>query len=189
MLSILLLLAASFIVLQFPVVQTSLAKALSKYATETVGTKIAIDKVNIRFFDRVILEGLYVEDLHRDTMLYLDKVEANFDDIYLDAKHIDFDRVSVQNGQFNVKQYWNEDDLTIQFLIDILDPPRDPNDTTRSSPSKIFFWKAELDNIDFTYEFRDSIKKPVQGMDYDYLKIRDIKAPLDLFTIINDSLS
>lgn len=189
MLSILLLLAASFIVLQFPVVQTSLAKALSKYATETVGTKIAIDKVNIRFFDRVILEGLYVEDLHRDTMLYLDKVEANFDDIYLDAKHIDFDRVSVQNGQFNVKQYWNEDDLTIQFLIDILDPPRDPNDTTRSSPSKIFFWKAELDNIDFTYEFRDSIKKPVQGMDYDHLKIRDIKAQLDLFTIINDSLS
>lgn len=189
MLSILLLLVALFIVLQFPVVQTSLAKALSKYASESVGTKISIDKVNIRFFDRVILEGLYVEDLHHDTLLYLGKLEANFDDIYLNAKHIDFDRVSAQNGRFNVKQYWNEDDLSIQFLIDILDPPRDPNDTTRSTPSKIFFWKAELENVDFTYEYRDSIAKSVKGMNYNHIQIRDIKAQLDLFTIIDDSLS
>ena len=189
MLSILLLLAAAFIVLQFPIVQTSLAKALSKYASEAVGTKISIEKVNIRFFDRVALEGLYVEDMHHDTMLYLGKVEANFDDIYLDAKHIDFDRIAAENGQFNLKQYWNEDDLNIQFLIDILDPPRDPNDTSRSSPSKIFFWKAALNNIDFSYEFRDSISKPVKGMNYDYLRFRDINAEFDLFTIINDSLS
>lgn len=189
MLSILIMLAVSFVVLQIPIVQTSIAKALSKYASESIGTTITIEKVNIRFFDRVSIEGLYVEDLHNDTLLYLGRVEANFDDIYLHSKHIDFDRVLAQNGRFNLKQYWNEDDLNIQFLIDILDPPSDPNDTSRSAPTKIFFWKAELDNVDFTYEFRDSVTKTVKGMNYDFIKIHDIKAQLDLFTIIDDSLS
>ncbi|MFN5369895.1 MAG: translocation/assembly module TamB domain-containing protein [Bacteroidia bacterium] len=81
------------------------------------------------------------------------------------------------------------DVLIIQFLMFILDPRLFPNDTTRSTPQKIFFWKAALNNIDFTYEYRDSIAKPVKGMNYDHLRIRDIDANLDLFTIINDSLS
>lgn len=189
LLSLLVLLTGCLIIVQSPAFQTWAAKEVAQRISKSIGAKVEIRKVKIRFFDRAVIEGFYVEDLHKDTMLYVDKIEANFDDVYLNATHFDFDHVKLTDGQFNVRQFWNEDDLNIQFILDILDPPRKPGDTTHSIPPELFFWKAELENIDFTYEYRDSIPDSVFGMDYDHLKFTDIHARIDRFLIINDSLS
>jgi hypothetical protein len=174
---------------QSPAFQTWAAKEAAQRISKAIGAKVEIRKVKIRFFDRALIEGFYVEDLHKDTMLYVDKIEANFDDVYLNASHFDFDHVKLSDGQFNIRQFWNEDDLNIQFILDILDPPRKPGDTSHSVPPELFFWKAELENIDFTYEFRDSIPDTVFGMNYDHLRFTNINARIDRFLIINDSLS
>lgn len=157
--------------------------------SEAIGAKVEIKKLKIGFFDYVELEGFYVEDLHKDTLLYVEQLQANFDDVYLNATHFDFDRVLLKNGQFNVRQFWNEDDLNIQFLLDILDPPRQPGDTSHSVPPELFFWRTDVENVDFTYEYRDTIPDTGFGMNYDHIRIRDIHARIDRFLIINDSLS
>ncbi|MFN5319768.1 MAG: translocation/assembly module TamB domain-containing protein [Bacteroidia bacterium] len=184
------MLLSVFIALQFPVVQTSLAREFAQIASKNIGAKVAIDRVSIQFFDRADFYGLYVEDLHHDTLLYLEKLEANFDNVYLGGKHIDFDRVKASHGKFNVRQLWNEDDLNIQFILDILNPPRSPEEKKiKREPEHIFFWKAELNDVDFTYEYRDSLPRNIKGMDYEHLQVRNINAQVNHLLIVDDSLS
>ncbi len=155
-----------------------------------MGARVDVERISIQFFDRADFYGFYVEDLHRDTLLYLDKLEANFDNVYLKGKHIDFDRVKASGGQFNVRQLWNEEDLNIQFILDIINPPRSPEEKKiKREPEHIFFWKAELEDVDFTYEYRDSLPRTIKGMDYDYLQIRNIDAQVNHLLIVDDSLS
>ena len=183
------MLTGCFFIVQNSEFQTWAAQKTAERISKAIGAKVEIRKVKIQFFDRAIFEGFYVEDLHKDTLLYMDKIEANFDDVYLNASHFDFDHVKLSNGQFNVRQFWNEDDLNIQFILDVIDPPKKPGDTTQSTPTEIFFWKAELENIDFTYELRDTIPDTSYGMNYDHLQFKDITTRIDRFLIISDSLS
>ncbi|MCB0819490.1 MAG: translocation/assembly module TamB [Bacteroidetes bacterium] len=169
--------------------QTWAAKKVAERISEELGAPVTIGKLKIRFFDRATVEQFYVEDLHGDTLLFVDKLEANFDDVYLGFSHFDFDYVLLKNGQFNVRQFEGEEDLNIQFILDKINPPRDKKDTVKSAPPELFFWNVDLENVDFTYEFRNGETEPYGRLDEDFLRIRDIQAHLERFLIIDDSLS
>ena len=189
LLTVLLLLAGCFVVFQNAKFQTWLAKEVASRLTAELGAPVHIKSVHIQFFDRAEIEGFYVEDLHGDTLLYVDYLEANFDDVYLGFKHFDFDYVKLRKGQFNVRQFAGEEDLNIQFILDKINPPRKPGDTARSLPPELFFWNVDVENVDFTYEFRDSFPDTSFGMNYNHLRIRNINAHLNRLMIIDDSLS
>jgi hypothetical protein len=184
-----LLLTGCFVVFQNGSFQTWLAQKVASRLSDEIGAPVRIRSVHIQFFDRAEVEGFYVEDLHGDTLLYVDYLEANFDDVYLGFKHFDFDYVKLRKGQFNVRQFAGEEDLNIQFILDKINPPRKPGDTTKSIPPELFFWNVDVEQIDFTYEFRDTVADTSFGMNYDHLRIRDINAHLNRLLIIDDSLS
>ena len=94
MLFVLLLLTTAFIVAQSGRFQTWLAKKVAQQLSLAIGSKVDIRSIKIDFFDRVSLEGFYVEDLHKDTLLYVDALKANFNDVYLNFSHFDFDKVN-----------------------------------------------------------------------------------------------
>ncbi len=189
MLFVLLLLTTAFVVSQSGRFQTWLAKKVAVKLSLAIGSKVDIRSIKIDFFDRVNLEGFYVEDLHKDTLLYVDVLKANFNDVYLNFSHFDFDKVTIQNGQFNVRQFQGEDDLNIQFILDIINGPKDTADTIKSIPPELFFWKVKLEDVDFTYEYRDTTPDTGFGINYDHLRIENIHAELNRFLIIDDSLS
>lgn len=183
------MLTGCFVVFQNAKFQTYLAHKIADRLTAELGAPVRINSVHIQFFDRAEIEGFYVEDLHGDTLLYVDYLEANFDDVYLGFKHFDFDYVKLRKGQFNVRQFAGEDDLNIQFILDIINPPRKPGDTIKYTPPELFFWNVDVENLDFTYEYRDSIPDTSFGMNYDHLRVRNINAHLNRLLIIDDSLS
>jgi len=154
-----------------------------------MGTRVHIRAVDIRFLDRARIEGIYLEDLHKDTLLYVEQLDVNLDDIFLGFKHFSFDEVKVKNAQFNVRQFQGEEDLNIQFLLDYINGPRDTTDTIRSRPPEIFFWKLDLDHVNFTYEYRDSIPDTLPGFNEDLVRVHSINAQLKRFMIVDDSLT
>jgi hypothetical protein len=185
----LLLLTGCLIVFQNSRFQTWLAQEAALRLSEAIGAPVRIGKVKISFFDRASFSDFYIEDLHGDTLLFVGTLEANFDDVYLGFKHFDFERVGIRDGQFNVRQFEGEDDLNIQFLLDVIDPPRQPGDTSHSVPPELFFWNVDIENFDFTYEYRDGQAGEKGVLDEDYLKLENINAHLERFLIIQDSLS
>ena len=182
------LLGIGLILLQSSQVQTWIAKKLAEKLSRDIGARVEIKSVNIRFFDRASLNGFYVADLHKDTLLYLERMDVNLDDIFLDFTHFSFDKVRLQNGQFNVRQFKGEDDLNIQFLIDYINGPRGKK-KTKKAPPEFFFWKMELDNIDFTYEYRDSVPDTISYFNPDHIRIQNITGTLNRFIVIDDSVS
>jgi hypothetical protein len=169
--------------------QTWAAQKVAHRISEALGAKVAIRSIKIRFFDRALIEGFYVEDLHHDTLLYVDQVEANFDDVYLNFTHFDFDHVKLKNGQFNVRQFEGEEDLNIQFILDAINGKSNPLDTVKKTPPELFFWDIDVEGLNFTYEYRDTIPDTGYGINYDHLQIRDISAHLNRLLIIDDSLT
>ena len=169
--------------------QTWAAKKVATKLSAAIGSKVEIRNVKISFFDRAVFEGFYVEDLHHDTLLYVDELIADFDDVYLNFTHFDFDKVVLKKGQFNVRQFQGEDDLNIQFILDIINGPKDPNDTTKYTPPELFFWKVDVQDVDFTYEYRDSIPDTAAGFNVDHIRINNIYAELNRLMVIDDSLS
>lgn len=185
----LLTLAGCLVVFQTSSFQTWLAQEAATRISESIGAPVRIGKVKIDFFDRAQIEEFYVEDLHGDTLLYIHSLLANFDNVYLGFTHFDFDEVHINKGQFNVRQFQGEDDLNIQFILDAINPPRDANDTVKSSPPKLFFWDVFLEDVDFTYEFRDTIPDSSEGLNPNLIRIRNLDTHIQRFLVVDDSLS
>ncbi len=59
-------------------VQNYIAQELTVTVSENLGTKVSVGNVNYQLFNTFKFEDLYVEDLNKDTLLYVDKAYANF---------------------------------------------------------------------------------------------------------------
>ena len=61
---------------EIPAVQNFVAREATEIISRKLGTRISIDRVDIGLFYRVSLDGFYVEDFQRDTLLYAGRLEA-----------------------------------------------------------------------------------------------------------------
>ncbi len=63
--------------LKIPSVQTWVAGKLTSFASDALNTTITLDRVDIDIHNRLELDGLYVEDLNGDTLVYAQHFETN----------------------------------------------------------------------------------------------------------------
>jgi hypothetical protein len=56
-----------------------LAQQAASYLSSELKTEIRIDKVDIVFFDRIDIEGVYIEDKTKDTLLYSEQINLKID--------------------------------------------------------------------------------------------------------------
>lgn len=190
MIYLLLLFVSGILALQTSWVQTKLAVYAAQKLSEATGTTIKLDRIHIRFFDELELRGLYVEDLHHDTLLYSQSLLADIEGLYLGYTQIDFDKVKLESTVFNVKQYANEDDLNIQFLIDFFDPPKKVKTPRTGRPFSLFFWNVDLNNVTFSYSnLNYSQKSEPELMNFDNMKFDNISGQIKEFRIVDDSLT
>ena len=64
------------LLLSINAVQNFVVDRAAQFASRKLETVVRIDRVDIGIFDRITLEGLYVEDYGGDTLLYVGKLHA-----------------------------------------------------------------------------------------------------------------
>lgn len=136
--------------------QTFLAQQATAYLSKELGTEISIDKVDIVFFDRIDLEGIYVEDKIKDTLLYSELIAVTINDFSLSESYLSIDEVNVNNTQANIIKYKNDTTLNFQHIIDYF--ASEEKDTT-SSEFAVTVETIALNDISFRY--RDENARPV----------------------------
>lgn len=104
-----LLFLALSLVLQIPAVQSWLAKRVTSYLGKKMETTVTIDRLNIIFLDRLILEGFYVEGLEPgDTAIYSKRLFANINinpvryfrhGLVIDEAQLDSAVVNIRKGE------------------------------------------------------------------------------------------
>jgi hypothetical protein len=188
LLSFAVLITAFFFIVQIPEVQRRIAQYAAKEISAALGTKVSIEKFHLQLNGNISLHDFYVEDLHKDTLLYVNKLDAKLAGLFLNYQRIVFDHVYIKNGQFNLKQYPGEDDLNMQFILDAL--KSDSPSPTPSPPTVLYFWNVNMDNLKFRFFSKDSLSMNDDSiMDYEDMAFEQIYGQLSQFSIIEDSLT
>ncbi|MCX2680852.1 translocation/assembly module TamB [Galbibacter sp. EGI 63066] len=139
------------IFLSLPFVQTSLANRATNYLNETFGTHITIDRLHFMpFLGDVNVNGVYVEDYKKDTLIYIDKLNTSILSLSNIAKgDLEFGRINVDNLLLNMKTYKGETDTNFNIFIDKLDSgEQNPEKTFLMTSSHISVKNSEYRLID-----------------------------------------
>lgn len=92
------------LLLQVGVIQNYAVGQLTKWLSEKGGTAISIDRVDIGFFNRAVLEGIYVQDpsVPQDTLLYARRLSVGIDGINFFNGNIALGAVSLSDGVLHI---------------------------------------------------------------------------------------
>lgn len=170
--------------LRTPRVQTKITQHIASYLSEELKTTVSVQGVDVGFFNRVILEGLYVEDLKGDTLTYLNKLHLGVKYLSLDKQQVHLSKVRIDDLKFYLHKYEGDEKLNLQFLIDYFSVPKD---ATQAKPWDIRSTALELRNASFQLRNHYSEKKPL-GIDYKDLDITRINVLIDDIRIDADTI-
>ena len=148
---LLILLISVFFLLQLPKVQTYLGKQASSYLSKKLKTRIDIKAINIDFLKAINLEGIYVQDLHGDTLLYGGKIGCAIKFYSLKTKQLEVDLTELDNITCKLIYYKGTHDLNFQFIADYFAPPTTKKDTTTkpSAAFKLGYGNLNLNKVRF----------------------------------------
>ncbi len=119
---ILLLLVLLYAALHFSPVQTWLVKKVSKNLSEKLHTDVKVNRVDFRFFNKILIEGVLVKDLKKDTLLSAGKISSNLNDWFFIKDKIILKDLELEDVVVNMKRsdsVWN-----YQFLVDYFSDPK-----------------------------------------------------------------
>jgi hypothetical protein len=145
-LSLLLLLAFTWGLIQLPAVQNFLVKKVTAVLSDNLKTKVSVKHVDFSLFNKMLIEGVLVEDRKKDTLLYAGTAKVNITDWFFVKDKATLQYLGLSNTVVNLKRtdsVWN-----YQFLVDYFSSPKNPN----AKPKKgieIDFKGVELENIRF----------------------------------------
>lgn len=185
LLVLVLFIGGGYIALRSPKVQTRITQYIAGKLSEELKTTVSVQGVDVGFFNRVILEGLYVEDQAGDTLAYLSDLHLGLQYISLNNQQVYLNRVRLDNVKFYLRKYEGDDKLNLQFLIDYFSAPKDTSDAKK--PWDIRSNSLELRNAAFQLHDNYSAYKEI-GVDYKHLDVKHINLLVDGIRIDADTI-
>lgn len=171
--------------MQLPTVQTWAAQRAAGYLSDRIGTKVEIKGVDIKFFDTVVLEGVYIEDQKKDTLLYTGKMFVSIKDFSLSAGKFDLNKITLYNTTIGIKKYADEDGLNFQFIADAFKPTK--KDTTPSKPFVLTCQNITLVNNIFSYQIMGKTP-PEWGFDASNIVAHKLNGDFTGFILHGDTI-
>ncbi len=162
--------------------QTYLIQNYLEKLSSNLKTNISVKNISIDFFTGVTLNQLYVEDLHHDTLVYIDELNVKIEKFSLTDKKIILDEVGVSNAYFNVKKYTQDTVLNFQFIADYFAS----TDTTSSN------WIFKLNNTHFNnckMGYNNDDFKTTHGIDYDHIVLSNFNMDLSKIEFLKNGLA
>ena len=175
-----------FLIIQLKTIQTYTAHKAATYLSAKLNTKVAIGNVEIDFFNRVVIEDIFIEDLHKDTLLYSKKIKIGINDINIEKHKINIKDIILYNTTTKLIKYKAEEDLNLQFILDAFTS----NDTTKKSnntPWDVNFAEVSLINSDFTFR-NEHDTATSKGINFSDLTIKKINTRLADIYIEQDTI-
>lgn len=131
--------------------QTYAGHRAAAYLSEKLQTKVEIGSVDIEFIKTIVLTDVYIEDRHKDTLLYAKKLKLDINELNISEHRIAIKDIVLLSTHASLVKYSGEDDLNLQFILDAFKT----SDTTktRSKPWDISF--AEVTCVNSAFEYRN----------------------------------
>ncbi len=139
------------LVFQIPAVQTWTAQRLTHILTQSTGTTVNIEYAHFAWFDRLVLEGVYLEDTDADTLLYTSQLTANFNlnpIVYL-RRGLEVEEIFLKNAEINQLRAAGDPQNNIQKLLALLFPPKPEQENKNKRPFRMNVKRVRLQDVQF----------------------------------------
>ncbi|MFZ4400336.1 MAG: translocation/assembly module TamB domain-containing protein [Bacteroidales bacterium] len=144
--SFMLLFVVIAMLIQIPAIQTKIVQTATSYISDKTHTKIAIKKISISFPKSVVVQGLYLEDIANDTLIYAGniKININFNDLFRSKIHIK--SVLLEDIKLNLNRPVTDSLFNYNFLITAFTDTTSKisKDETKSTSK----WTISIDDIE-----------------------------------------
>ncbi len=144
-------------VLQNEKVQNYLLTEVTDYLSEKLETKVDAQRIDYSFFDKLILEGFYVEDHQGDTLLYSRELKASFDLNLLKViqKNFDIEDVYLKDARFTVFRDSAQQFSNLDLILNKIIKEEESTSTKKEGKPTLFsIDNLYLDNITFIQDDR-----------------------------------
>ncbi|MEM1123536.1 MAG: hypothetical protein AAGJ18_24065, partial [Bacteroidota bacterium] len=129
-----------YFLLQISFVQNLVLRTATNYVSKELKTTVTFDRIDLDFFDKLILENFYAEDFHGDTLLYSQELTVNLNTnlFKLIQKELQVEDLTLSGARLYMRRYPNEPKDDFVQLLDKLGG-NSSKKTKRTKPSKPFF--------------------------------------------------
>lgn len=193
----LLALGIATIALQIPPVQTYAVQLVASSVSGTLGYPITVERVNIKWFDVLSLEGVSVKDLNKKDMIDVGRIDVNVDvwKIMEDAsKEIHLDEVNLYRPDVHLVVIPETGSLNIDGFIERISEvtssgiPRPANAPENNTPFTI--GRSRITDGTFRYDDpRESRRKGDRVFDYSHFELNKLNGNLKNFLAQGDTIS
>lgn len=173
-----------FILLNNGKIQNRIADVITNQFSEKIGSRVEVGKIRYKLFNTFTMSGFYVEDLHKDTLLFIDKADADFDFWKMLKGKVEFHSVNID--QLKAKLSVDTAGVSnLEFVIKALKPKK------KKEPSNILFHfrdiKINHSNISFA-NYKHLPQKNPKLFDANRIQLTDFNAHIGIDYLKNDSL-
>ncbi len=115
-----------FLVVQIPSVQSWATRSLQDFIQGKTKTKVHIGNISLNFFEGVKIKDLYIEDLHKDTLLNAKEIIADLslNPFALYNNNLVIDKVTVNATTMHILTYAGEEDSNLDQILALIFPPK-----------------------------------------------------------------
>ena len=144
-----LLLLVVFIAIQIPIVQNFAKDQAVSYLERKIKTKVVIDNFEMGFPKKFVLEGVYLENQQKDTLLFGKKIAVNLNLFGLLNNKLELNDIDIEGVVANISRN-NEGVFSFNYIADAFASNDVKKDS--SAPMEISLNTIELDEIRINYE-------------------------------------
>lgn len=137
-----------FVLLKIPAMQTVLADTASDAIAKKLGTRVEVKRIDIRLFNRIIIDELSIYDKQSKQMLRAGRVSATIDILPLLDGRISISSAQLFGAKVNIYKSTAASPLNCQFVIDSLKS----KDTTSAAPLDLRIASLIIRNGSLNYD-------------------------------------
>ena len=166
-------------------IQYYLAQNIAHELSSQLHSKVKFDEVNYKLFNAISINNLYIEDLHKDTLLFTKTLDAHFDLLKILNGDIEITSLDFEALSCNLKVEKNG--LTnLDFILKALKKPK----TDKSSQVSYRIKDFKLINSKFSFTNLKSYQsKPSNQLNFAKLRFNSINADIALDVLDKDTVS
>lgn len=134
------------LLIQIPAIQNKITGYAIDFVSSKTHTKIELEKIAISFPKSVVIKGLYLEDIQKDTLLYAGEVKINIGLFALIKNKININSFALENTVGNLSRTESDSLFNFNFLLTAFS---DTASQKAVEPEKSSKWVISIDKVRF----------------------------------------
>lgn len=173
--------------MQLPYIQTKAVQKLTVIISEKTGFSSSIEYVNIKWFDKVLLDNVVIKDTKNNRMIGVKELEIDFE-IYslFDPENINLDELIINEAYINLIKNTEDKELNISLFIRNI---RELLSSDKPKKKKPVFSIDQVSLVNSRFSMNNPYKDSLAvGFDYNHFIMDSLQVEIADFKAVADTL-